>query len=182
MESAIVSAIAVLALAAWRFVFAGLQRRAGFGGVAAAHDNTLDRRPPILEQPCVEVITENGWNPGSYRINPIEAKSRAETYLGRIVALVGAAKKGNSYVLDVGTTRFRFRVRDRYVRRLRDASDPKCAYEETCFYSGFQGMPKAEQIAAAMLQFRNNPALFDRWALQRDLAFKADGHVFARVR
>jgi hypothetical protein len=182
MESALVSAIALLALAVWRFVFAGLQRRAWFGGIAAARDNTLDQRPPILEQLCVGVIAENGWNPGSDRINPIEAESRAETYLSHIVALVGAAKKGNSYVLDVGTTRFRFRVRDRYVRRQRDASNPKCAYEETCFYSGFQGMPKAEQIAAALLQLRNNPALFDRWALQRDLAFKADGQVFARVR
>ena len=182
MESAILTVIALLALAVRRFAFARLQRRSWFGGIGAAHDNTLDRRRPIFEQPYVGVITGNGWNPGSYRMDQIEAESRAETYLGRIVALVGAAKKGNGYVLDVGTTRFRFRVRDRYVRRLRDASDPKCAYEETCFYSGFQGMPKTEQIAAALLQLRNNPALFDRWALQRGLAFKADGQVFARVR
>jgi hypothetical protein len=38
----------------------------------------------------------------------------------------------NGYVLHVGTTRFH--VRDRYVRRLRDLTDPKSAYEETCFY------------------------------------------------
>jgi len=43
-------------------------------------------------------------------------------------------------------------------------------------------MPKAEQIAAALLQLRNNPALFERWARQRDVAFKADGQVFAPVR
>jgi hypothetical protein len=43
-------------------------------------------------------------------------------------------------------------------------------------------MPKAEQIATALLQLRNNPALFDRWALQRNLAFKADGKVFAPAR
>jgi len=43
-------------------------------------------------------------------------------------------------------------------------------------------MPKAEQIAAALLKLRNNPALFDRWARQRDLAFKADGQVFDLVR
>jgi hypothetical protein len=39
-------------------------------------------------------------------------------------------------------------------------------------------MPKAEQIATALLQLRNNPALFDRWAYQCGLSFKADGQVF----
>jgi hypothetical protein len=55
-------------------------------------------------------------------------------------------------------------------------------YEETCFYSGFQGMPKIEQIATALLQLWNNPQLFDRWSQQRDIAIKADGQVFAPVR
>jgi hypothetical protein len=41
-------------------------------------------------------------------------------------------------------------------------------------------MPKAEQIATALLQFKNNPALFDGWAAQNGLAFKADGQVFSR--
>jgi hypothetical protein len=41
-------------------------------------------------------------------------------------------------------------------------------------------MPKAEQIATALLQLRNNPALFDRWAAQSG-AFKADGQVFTRA-
>jgi hypothetical protein len=86
---------------------------------------------------------------------------------------------GSGYVLDVGTTRFE--VRDRYVRRLRDLTDPKCTYEETCFYSAHKEMPKAEQIATALLQLRNNPALFDRWAHQCRLAFKADGQVFTRA-
>lgn len=91
----------------------------------------------------------------------------------RIVALTGAKQVGNSYVLDVGTTRFS--VRDRYVGRLREATDPKCMYRETCFYSAQREMPKAEQIAAALLQLKNNPALFDKWVAQSGLMFKADG-------
>jgi len=176
MESAIVSVIVLLALIVWRFVFARLQRRLWSGGIAAAHDNNSDQGPLILEQRLVGVFTANGWNPSAYQIKPLEAESCAETYLQRIVAVIGATQKGNGYVLDVGTTRFQ--VRNRYVRRLRDVNDPKCAYEVTCFYLKFQGMPKAEQIAAALLQLRNNPALFDRWALQRNIAFKADGQVF----
>jgi hypothetical protein len=43
-------------------------------------------------------------------------------------------------------------------------------------------MPKAEQIAAVLLQLRNNPALFDKWALQKEITFKADGQVYAHVR
>src|SRR2546429_4957567 len=71
----------------------------------------------------------------------------------------------------VGTTRFE--VRDRYFRRLRDLTDPKCAYEETCFYSAHKEMPKAEQIATALLQLRNNPAFFDGWAHQCGLVFES---------
>jgi len=43
-------------------------------------------------------------------------------------------------------------------------------------------MPKAEEIATALLQLTNNPALFDKWAVQNGLAFKADGQVFSRAR
>ena len=43
-------------------------------------------------------------------------------------------------------------------------------------------MPKAEQIATALLQLTNNPALFDKWAVQGGLTFKADGQVFTRAR
>ena len=179
MGSAIL-VVVLLALVAWRLVFSALQSRLWFKEIAAVHDNTLDRRPTISELPCVGIIAGNGWNPGSYRINLIEAESRAETYLRRIVALTGATQKGHSFVLDVGLTRFQ--VCDRYVRRLRDVSDPKCVYEETCFYSGLQGMPKGEQIATALLQLWTNPELFGRWSQQRDLAIKADGQVFAPVR
>jgi len=179
MGSAILMVV-LLAFVPWRLVFSAVRRRLWFKEIAAVHDNTLDRHPTISELPCVWIIAGNGWNPGSYRINLIEAESRAETYLRRIVALTCATQKGHNFVVDVGLTRFQ--VCDRYVRRLRDVSDPKCTYEETCFYSAFQGMPKLEQIATALLQLWNNPELFERWSQQRDLAIKADGQVFAPVR
>jgi hypothetical protein len=112
--------------------------------------------------------------------DPVDRKDRAQSYLRRIVALTGATQMGNGYALDVGTTRFQ--VRDRYVRRVRGTANPKCAYEETCFYPAHKEMPKAEQIATALLHLANNPALFDKWAVQGGLAFKADGQVFTRAR
>jgi hypothetical protein len=107
-------------------------------------------------------------------------KDRAETYLRRIVALTGATQVGNAYVLNVGNTRFH--VRDRYVSRLRDVTDSECADEQTCFYPVHKRLPKAEEIATALLQLANNPALFDKWAAQMGVAFKADGQVFAHPR
>jgi hypothetical protein len=108
----------------------------------------------------------------------VDRKYRAQRYLRRIVALTGAMQIGGAYSLQVGTTRFQ--VRDRYVRRMQDATNPKCAYEETCFYPAHKEMPEAEQIATALLQLKNNPALFDGWAAQNG-AFKADGQVFTRA-
>jgi hypothetical protein len=96
-------------------------------------------------------------------------------YLRRVIALTGATQNGNSYILDVGT--IQFKVRDRFIRRLRDNDDPQG--EETCFGPAFQGMPKAERIATALLQLRNNPGLFEKWA-KKDSAFKADGQLFRR--
>lgn len=182
MESVVLTVIALFALIVWKFVFAGLHRRL-LGEIPVRHqeyDGVLERRLHIFEQPLVRAIAGNGGDMGSYRINLIYAESPAETYLRRIAALTGAAQMSDGYVLNVGTTRFH--VRDRYVRRLRDVGDAKCAYEETCFYPAFQVMPKAEQIAAVLLQLRNNPALFDKWALQKEITFKADGHVYAHVR
>jgi hypothetical protein len=108
----------------------------------------------------------------------VDRKYRAQRYLRRIVALTGATQMGCGYALDVGTTRFH--VRDRYVRRMQDVTNPKCRYE-TCFYPAHKEMPKAEQIATALLQLKNNPALFDGWAAQNHVAFKADGQVFTRA-
>ena len=163
---------AFFALSVWRFVFAGLQRRPLVREIAASqqqHNNVLEQGLRILDR-C-----ENGPDD----LDPIDRKGRAKTYLGRIVALTGATQMDNAYVLDVGKTRFH--VRDRYVSRLRDVTDPKCAYEETCFYPVHKGMPKAEEIATALLQLTNNPALFDKWAVQSGLPFKADGQVFSRA-
>jgi hypothetical protein len=170
---------AFLALIAWRFAFAGLRRRPFVREIAAPqqqHNNALGQGLHILERAGVAVIAGNRFEDSSDGVDPINRKDRAKTYLHRIVALAGATRIGNGYVLDVGTTRFH--VGDRYVRRLRDLTDPQCAYEETCFYLAQQGMPKAEQIATALLQLTNNPALFDKWAVQYGLTFKADGQVF----
>ena len=64
---------------------------------------------------------------------------------------------------------------------MQDMTDPGCAYEETCFYSAYKCMPKAEEIATALLQLANNPALFEKWAVQNGQAIKADGQVFSRA-
>ncbi len=183
MALAILSVIAFLALIVWRFVFNGQQRRPVVReiGVPRQQDNSfLEQGLHILNLVGVAVIPDNCFEKsGSDGLEPVARKYRAQSYLRRVVALTGATLMGSGYVLDVGTTRFE--VRDRYVRRLRDLTDPKCAYEETCFYSADKSMPKARHIATALLQLRNNPALFDRWAHQCGLAFKADGQVFTRA-
>ena len=157
------SLITFLVLIVWRFVFAGLQRGPLMREMAASQrreNNPLDRGG-------IAVIAG-----GSHGVDdPFERKDRAKTYLRRIVTLTGAKQMGTGYLLDVGT--IRFHVRDRYVRRMRDVTDPKCAYEETCFYSTHKEMPKCEHIATALLQLKNKPALFDRWAAQRG-AFKPE--------
>jgi hypothetical protein len=42
-------------------------------------------------------------------------------------------------------------------------------------------MPRAEEIATALLQLANNPALFDKWAVRNGLPLKADGQVFTHA-
>jgi len=81
-------------------------------------------------------------------------------------------------VIDVG--KIRFQVRHRYVNRF-DFADPNTRRQETCFYPVHKEMPRAEEIATALLQLANNPDLFDKWAAQNGQAFKADGHVFAHT-
>ena len=136
--------------------------------IAASHQ----RENNLLDRVGIAVIAG-----GSHGVDdPFERKDRAKTYLRRIVTLTGAKEMDNGYLLDVGT--IRFHVRDRYVRRMRDLTDPKCAYEETCFYSTHKEIPKSEHIATALLQLKSKPASFDRWAAQRG-AFKADGQAFS---
>jgi hypothetical protein len=38
-----------------------------------------------------------------------------------------------------------------------------------------------EETASVLLQLKNNPGLFDKWARRNGLAFKADGEVFTRA-
>jgi hypothetical protein len=180
MESAILTAIALLSFVMWRIVFAILLRGAP-GAIAAppSHNANLTRRGlRLFGLPLADPFLDNDREPGFGRIDFAQAESRADMYLHRVIALTGATQKGATYFLDVGKTRFE--VSDRFIRRLRDSSDPKAKPEETCFYCTFRGIPQAEQIAAALLHLRNNPGLFEKWA-EKDRAYKADGHLFRRM-
>jgi hypothetical protein len=171
-----VSLIALLVLIIWRLVFTGILRWPLGTGIATRnqpHHSLLQQHLHRRDPAGAVVIQDNRFENTSNGVHAVKREYRAKIYLRRIVALTGATQKGNSYVLDVGITRFS--VRDGYVARLRDATDPSCIYRETCFYSAQRGMPKAEQIAAALLQLKNNPALFDKWVAQDGLMFKADG-------
>ena len=179
MVSTTLSLIAFFALIAWGLVFTSLRRRPLARGIAAPQHNTFLRLVLNLERAGMPVITGNRLEHGSADVGAFDQKDSARTYLARVVALTGATHMGNAYELTVGKTRFH--VRYRYVRRLRDLTDPQGAYEETCFYPAKKEMPKSEHIATALLQLKNNPALFDRWAAQNGVALKADGQVFTNA-
>jgi hypothetical protein len=174
--------IVFLALIAWRLVLTRLRCRPLARAIAPQqhrHNNLFEEVLHISDPGSVAVIADHRFENGSDGLCPLGTKDRAKAYLRRIVALTGATQMRDEYVLDVGASRFH--VRDRYVRRLRDAADPKSGYEETCFYPVHKAMPKAEEIATALLQLANNPALFDRWAVQNGQPFKADGQMFNRA-
>jgi len=178
MSPAILSVIAFFALVVWRFVFAGPHRRPLVRAIALRqqrHSNLSAEVLHISELGGVAVIADDPPENSADDLDRLDRKDRAKRYLQRIAALIGATQSDDAYVLDVGKTRFH--VGHRYVKRLRDATDPECASEETCFYPVHKGMPKAEEIATALLQLMNNPALFDSWAAQNG-AFKADGQAF----
>jgi hypothetical protein len=179
MSPANLSVIAFLGLVVWRFAFGGLRCRPWLRAIAPQeqrHNNVLEEALQISDPGGLAVIAGNRFENSSDGLDSLDRKDRAKTYLRRIVALTGATQTGNRYVLDVGTTRFY--VRDRYVGRMQDVTDPKCIYEETCFYSAHTEIPKSEHIATALLQLANNPELFDKWAAQSG-AFKADGQAFS---
>ena len=112
-------------------------------------------------------------------IAPMCPKDRAETYLRRIAVLTGATQVGSYYVLNVGQAQFY--VRDRYVRRVPTTKNRTAERGETCFYPSHQDIPAVEKIATALLQLKDNPALFDKWAAQSGL-FRADGELFKSYR
>jgi hypothetical protein len=173
--------IAFLTLIVWRLVFAGLRCRPWVRVIAARQQrrNLLEGGLHISGPEGVAINADNRLENRSGGLGPLDAKDRAKAYLRRVVALTGATQVSGDYVLDAGTARFY--VNYRYVRRLRDAADPNCACEETCFYPVHSGMPKAEEIATALLQLANNPALFDKWAVKNGLPLKADGQVFTHA-
>jgi hypothetical protein len=178
MAPAILSVIAFLALVVWRFVFAGPHRRPLLRAIAPQqqrHSNLLAEGLRVAELGGAAVIADGSLQNSADDLDRLDRKDRAKRYLQRIAAGAGATQVDDAYVLDVG--KMRFHVSHRYVKRLRDTTDPECAYEETCFYPVHKGMPKAEEIAAALLQLTNNPGLFDCWTAQSG-AFKADGQAF----
>jgi hypothetical protein len=178
MAPAILSVIAFLALVVSRFVFAGMHRRLLVRAIAPRqqrHSNFLAEVFHISETGGVAAIVDRPLENSAHDLDRLDRKEYTKEYLRRIAALTGTTRVDDAYVLDVG--KIRFHVGHRYVRRLRDAANPECAYEETCFYPVHKGMPKAEEIATALLQLTNNPGLFESWAAQSG-AFKADGQAF----
>jgi hypothetical protein len=176
------SLIPFLAVTLRRFVFTGMGREWLLGEIDAPRprQNGLLEQGLYLLDPVSLTLVAGDLENRADGADPVDRKYRAQCYLRRIVALTGATQIGGGYTLHVSTTRFQ--VCDRYVRRMREVNPLQCVHEETCFYPAHKEMPKAEQIATALLQLKNNPALFDRWAAQNHVAFKADGQVFTRAR
>lgn len=188
MASAIVSVlvlallVGVVILLKWRLTLTdGLRRRglaqAGMPRRRLRVNDAFSFGLPALGAGAFSLFGDNplGNGPVSPRVTK---EQRAEAFLGRILALTGATKADGAYVLNVG--KVQFQLKDRFIRRLQNPKDPKSPYEETCFYLVHNGMPKVEEIATALLHLSNNPGLFDKWALQNGVAFKADGKVFDR--
>lgn len=187
MASAIVSMVVlallvgVIALLKWRLTLADLRRRdLARAGPPRGRMRVNDALSFGLHALGPGRLSLFGNNPlGERPVSPrVSKEQRAEAFLLRILALTGATKVDNAYYLNVG--KVQFQLRDRFIRRLQNPNDPKSPYEETCFYLVHNGMPKVEEIATALLHLSNNPELFDKWALQNGVAFKADGKVFDR--
>ena len=188
MTSAIVSVlvlallVGVIVLLKWRLALAGLRRRdlAREGGMLRGRMRMNEVFASGVNVFSPAGLSLFGGNPlGGGPVSPrVTKEQRAEAFLHRILALTGDKKVDGAYVLNVG--KVQFQLRDRFIRRLQNPQDPKSPYEETCFYLVHNGMPKVEEIATALLHLSNNPGLFDKWALQNGVAFKADGKVFDR--
>jgi hypothetical protein len=98
---------------------------------------------------------------------------RAEEYLERIAALTGAQQDDDgAYLLTTG--RMRFLVGDKFVRVISHHG------ESTCFsVAADSDMPRAEVVASALLQLKNNPGLFEKWRELQGYTFKADGQMLS---
>ena len=97
---------------------------------------------------------------------------RAAEYLERIAGLTGAKQDDDgTYHLTAG--RMRFGVDYKFVRVVSHRG------ESTCFsVVAYQDIPRAEVIATALLQLKNNPRLFEEWRERKGEAFKANGQMF----
>ena len=171
--------VGVIVLLKWRLNLTVLRRRNLAHAGARGHvvDEVFPFGVHALSSGGLSLFRGNSLGGGP--ISPrITKEQRAEAFLRRILALTGATRVDGAYVLNVG--KVQFQLRDRFIRRLQNPNDPKSPYEETCFYLVHNGMPKVEEIATALLHLSNNPGLFDKWALQNGVAFKADGKVFDR--
>ena len=98
---------------------------------------------------------------------------RAAEYLRRVAALTGAKQDDDgAYLLTTG--RIRFLVDYKFVRVISHHG------ESTCFsVAADWDMPRAEVVASALLQLKNNPGLFEKWRELQGHTFKADGQMFS---
>jgi hypothetical protein len=95
---------------------------------------------------------------------------RAAEYLESIAWLTGAKLDDDgTYHLTAG--HMRFRVDYKFVIS-------HCG-KSTCFsVVAYPDIPRAELIASALLQLKNNPRLFEKWRERQGDAFKANGQIF----
>ena len=112
-------------------------------------------------------------DPPAMRLKPkFTPTDRAEEYLKRVAALTGAQQDDDgAYLLTTG--RIRFLVGDKFVRVISHHG------ESTCFsVPADWDMPRAEVVASALLQLKNNPRLLKKWRKQPGYTFKANGKMF----
>jgi hypothetical protein len=100
---------------------------------------------------------------------------RAAEYLERIAGVTGATQADDgTYHLTVG--RMRFLVDYKFVRAISHRD------EATCFsVVAYPDIPRAEVIASASLQLKNNPRLFEKWRQRQGETFKANGRIFGNT-
>jgi len=183
MISTILSVFVFLALLV---IFALLSWKARLTGFRRTSSDGADTRQGPANQAFrygIDELVRTRENPLSNGLglqSRAAKEERARAYLERILAVTGAAHVDNAYVLDVG--KVQFQLWDQFVRRLQNPEECRTGFEETCFYLVPCGMPKTEEIATVLLHLSNNPALFDKWARQNGVPFKADGRTFKRAR